>query len=575
MLVVTTPLEETFSTTEEMIFLGEWCKNNPSFFAKNNVKYHVLAEPWSDRKRRRQAYDKTWELYEKFIVELACILNHAHGIKMSVRCWKIICGPWLKMYINASYHFWECTSDLKAAHNITSTIFIRDGESAHVPKNMPEFEEKITQDHWNHYLCSMILRRQFKDIEIVETESKLLKIKPDHTASVKRRAFVFFMMLIGKFINRNNSYFVMNSYLPKIQQLILGLRLMSFPCFNVINDLIPHLTFNSHWRKKLKLNSSPSNDYERFLEDTIISNIPLVYLEGFRYLQKVASSNGWPESPSVIVTAASHITDDIFKVYAASKVALGSKLKLICHGGLGKHLYSDFQKHELDICDSYFTWGWSEYSSKCVKGFLIKETIKRKKDPGDYFVQVLLGEYKYVKSIGASPSYDQFINHYINDQIEFIANLDMHVRPKGLVKLGHDDEIHVEDKLAEKFTDIKIVAKAEDFPRLLRSARLIVTTYNATTLVESLASDVPTIAFWNPDCWEMVSSADKIFNSLRLSGIYHESPLSAARHLNSIWDDVDAWWKSRDVQCAVKEFLAVYGRVSNKPVSEIMHFIKN
>ena len=71
--------------------------------------------------------------------------------------------------------------------------------------------------------------------------------------------------------------------------------------------------------------------------------------------------------------SADYFSDDLFKYYCANSVLTGSKINLICHGGGGKFKYSDWQDIDFNICDNYFTWGWSESSSKCVQGFFIKD----------------------------------------------------------------------------------------------------------------------------------------------------------------------------------------------------------
>jgi putative transferase (TIGR04331 family) len=68
--------------------------------------------------------------------------------------------------------------------------------------------------------------------------------------------------------------------------------------------------------------------------------------------------------------------------------------------------------------------------------------------------------------------------------------------------------------------------------------------------LESLSANIPTIIYWNPRYWELRSSAIEDFLLLERAGIFHVSPESAAKKINEVWDDVDVWWKSEDVQSA-------------------------
>ena len=60
--------------------------------------------------------------------------------------------------------------------------------------------------------------------------------------------------------------------------------------------------------------------------------------------------------------------------------------------------------HEFEICDDYLTWGWSEYSNKCTRGFLpkpVKEVFNKKDN--NKFLLVLLDSFKHTKFIDSNP----------------------------------------------------------------------------------------------------------------------------------------------------------------------------
>ena len=76
---------------------------------------------------------------------------------------------------------------------------------------------------------------------------------------------------------------------------------------------------------------------------------------------------------------------------------------------------------------------------------------------------------------------------------------------------------------------------------LIKKSRLFISTYNATTYLESMAWNVPTIIFWDENCWELKEEAKPYFELLKSVGIFHNSPESAAKHMTNIWDNVDDW----------------------------------
>jgi putative transferase (TIGR04331 family) len=65
---------------------------------------------------------------------------------------------------------------------------------------------------------------------------------------------------------------------------------------------------------------------------------------------------------------------------------------------------------------------------------------------------------------------------------------------------------------------------------------------------------MPVVIYWNPHYWEIKKSAKVYFDKLKKAGVFHDSPESAARHVNLIWHDVKSWWDNKDVKDAVKSF---------------------
>ena len=75
--------------------------------------------------------------------------------------------------------------------------------------------------------------------------------------------------------------------------------------------------------------------------------------------------------------------------------------------------------------------------------------------------------------------------------------------------------------------------------------------------------NVPTVIFWNPNDWQLRDSAIPFFDMLKLVGILHDTPKSAADHINAIWEDVGLWWESDILQCTLETFKRRYCDISN------------
>lgn len=148
---------------------------------------------------------------------------------------------------------------------------------------------------------------------------------------------------------------------------------------------------------------------------------------------------------------------------------------------------------------------------------------------------------------------------YFADQCVFVSALPSAIRSQLTVRLFHTDLGW--DQVArwrDRFPDLRLDEGRSNINDLIRQSRLYISTYNATTYLESFTMNVPTVMYWNPNYWELRDSAIPYFDELRRVGIFHETPQSAARHVTAIWDDVDAWWTGQPVQEVLERFKARY-----------------
>ena len=108
----------------------------------------------------------------------------------------------------------------------------------------------------------------------------------------------------------------------------------------------------------------------------------------------------------------------------------------------------------------------------------------------------------------------------------------------------------------------------------LKRARIVVPTYNSTTILETLAFNIPTVTYFDPDTEKFNDNASKYFEMLSYVGILHYDPLSAVNFINSIWDDVETWWKSEDVQKAKRSFVKEFAHLPNKSTNMFFKQLK-
>jgi putative transferase (TIGR04331 family) len=98
------------------------------------------------------------------------------------------------------------------------------------------------------------------------------------------------------------------------------------------------------------------------------------------------------------------------------------------------------------------------------------------------------------------------------------------------------------------------------FSKIVKKAKIVIVAHNGTTLPENFSQAIPTLITWTPNWVEIRDDAKPIFAKFAEVGIFHEDPVSLAKHVSAIWDNVDAWWESKEVVEARELFCSQYAR---------------
>ncbi|MGA1764728.1 MAG: hypothetical protein ACO4A3_08620, partial [Ilumatobacteraceae bacterium] len=94
-------------------------------------------------------------------------------------------------------------------------------------------------------------------------------------------------------------------------------------------------------------------------------------------------------------------------------------------------------------------------------------------------------------------------------------------------------------------------------------ATLVVHNYLGTSWLETLAMNIPTVCFYDPNLYQPRAAAQPFVDALARVGIIHYSGREAARFVNSFRGDPSAWWKSAEVQEVREAFVARYANFSD------------
>lgn len=572
MFLITTADQHFWKTDEPILFLGEWCK----LFAQRSVweklSYEVLPYHWDDRKKLYRDYFYLDRLYEQTLLQMKDLLNQIHGVDHSLRYWRIVIGPWLYWFIQILYDRYQSILTAIESGKVTNTLINRYDAARWMPQDFSCFINWFANDDYNHYIYSWIIefigRMPFEIIAVGDGNNHKKQSNSIKNPFAPKKILKKLIGLYGKLVpDRFNQIVFVSSYLNVSDLIKLQLSLRQIPYLLPSDVEVPEADIDPDTRGKLSFKLG-KKEFETLLGKIIKEQIPLIYVEGYAQMNE-RSLNAYPEKPKVIFTANAYNSNEAFKFWVAYHVDRGVKLVGTQHGGhYGTGLWSSTEKHEVQIDDLYYTWGWKSDIYKNTKPLAVaklnkaKRVMRPKNDGRILLVLSTMPRYSY--HMYSVPVAASGTLSYFNDQYRFVRALSKENQKLLLVRLYHQDYGWSQmERWNSEFPEIECYQGSRSMLDQLRESRLFVCTYNATTYLETFAANFPTVMFWNPDHWELNPSAQPYFDELRRVGIFHDTPEFAAAKVNEIFHDPASWWNQPEIQRAKDEFCFQFARISD------------
>jgi putative transferase (TIGR04331 family) len=578
-VLVTTALEETWPKNgEPTLFLGEWCRIYTRSEQFGQINGEVADYHWDDREKLYRDYLWLDELYESALLCLTQKLNEIHGVNHSVRYWRILVGPWLGYFIHILFDRWFMLNTAVEKYKITECNIIKRDWDSFIPNDTFDFDYYFKRsDEWNEGLYSKILNIMFShrvNLSLIECSPFNDSLKANSEVDIKKKCTRQLVNFVNKISLGTERFFFQSTYLTPVVNLLLQLRLKQWPkiygAIDVRSKYTPLMSMRRWELNDLKTEyHHPCAQLVSFLASRYL---PMAYLEGYNDLSE-RSCLGRPSNPHVIFTSNSYWVDDAFKAYAAIKVDSGSKLVVGQHGGhYGMSPFSFNEKHQIDIADRWLSWGWDDRSRTNIFsiGNFREWNHFISYDPLGYALMVEMSLPRYSYHMYAIPVARQWLD-YFDEQKRFVSSLLSSLHGQLNIRLVPTDYGWCQfERWKDAFPKINLDQGKVNIRDQVKKCRLYISTYNATTYLESLAWNVPTIIFWKPEHWELKPEVIPYFDMLQSVGIFHKSPENAARKMIEVWDDVDEWWKSKEVQEARNTFCEQFSYIPKNLVDRLV-----
>ena len=581
-LLVTTSLEQTWQTADEIIFLGKWCNKYDNIAKLGEKKYKMLDYHWDDRQKLLNDYKYLNNLNKRLIKKLTIELNRYHKTNFTERYWKIIIGPWLITFIQIIFERYENLNNLFKKEKVNETIIAEINPNIMIPKNYEQFSRLTLTQTWNHFIYSSILNfdnfkfkidkkyHEFKNEERYENY-----LKPKSLLRINK-IYELFVRIFRK-MNKNEEILISESYLGLVDEIKLCLKLKTIPRFDTAYHL-PNSNISKN-RDKISLNYDCENIFEEFICELIPKQIPKSFIEDFNDIKIKSEEMCWPKKPKIVFT--SHFLQKTLQSrYVAENVEkFGTKLIHGQHGGVyGQYLFTSMQDYELDVCDKYLSWGWTLPDKEKIISFGILKNINKIKynKKSENLLMVLRSQTLYTHKLNSYSGTNQ-IAKYFEDNVNLCKELDKNIIENNLIlrlharKFGWNEDMLFKSQIPK----IKIDSGYLAIPKLLNESKLALHTYIGTGYLETLTSNFPTIIFANLKECLVNSETKEYLKILEKVNIFHDNYSSAAKFINNNWNNIDEWWNKEETQNARNIFCEKFAKLNKNKVKKIYRLIND
>jgi putative transferase (TIGR04331 family) len=313
--------------------------------------------------------------------------------------------------------------------------------------------------------------------------------------------------------------------------------------------------------RDILLSISTDDQFEKLVINLLPKFMPEYLLEEFEAYIQVAEKYSRFKSYFIVN---SYSTNVLFTYAASLGKVRGAKIISCQHGcGYGQHENNYCEFIERGFSDYYITWGWHDcyYPGAQILALPqpnLSRLMNRHKPRLDLVIWASNSVPRHVFRLMQYPVMPDMIPLYFSCKRKFVVSLDSDIRNFMVYRPCHIDYgwFEEEKNLLEEY-DIRI-EYSKVLPELLQKVKLYICDHLSTSCMEALVANTPSVFFWDYDLCREREDAKPAFDLLRMAGILFHDPVDAANKVNSIWDDVQGWWKEPKRQAARLEFMETF-----------------
>ena len=564
-----------------------WPKNSKNLFIADKYVYNflecsnelheyekVITADYLRESRDQLVSDSKFvdKKYNKYVKILAARLNKIHNKNYSTHYWKQSLSIAFLRYIT-TFHI---------TYKFCETYFDSNSFDCHILHKASYYTPFDFEDHRKCFFNSGFGHEQIFSLYInLFYPGRFKEVNIEYTGSVRKKLTlkqIFFYSAFYRFMV-NMFYFLSKGIIRS--KIKLGLLGAYFSVSNLetlrkkSDRKIWHLTFpkyhkgESHSinRAKRMMLSAYEDDFDKFDKfffSSVYYCMPKVFVEDYIAVESklIRQLKFYPKLKFIICENwISHTYNSITLALAQTK---GITHIYNEHNSFFHPYEGELIKYQADLSDVFLTLGWEDESNpKITKGaslFPFTSPVSSTKNFDILFIAGALG----IRASHYNAAWGNWEGNFkkgINFNINFFNNLTRNTIQK-ITYRGYpahkiknlqlyNKEFYYADKLESlNKADLQIPAKKQ-----IGEARLVIIDYLATSYIECLSMNIPTVIFWNKETILLNDQFSDFFNPLIKAGICQTNAKEAANFIEKIHENPEYWWYSDDVQKARKEFM--------------------
>lgn len=550
--------------------IGPWCFQDAEHIYPDWDKLDFI-NPFDTPEEMEEASHQTAALFETFIPDFKTYLNALHGTSFSAFSWRHLLTGWHILLIQVSY--------VRFLH-IKKFIALHKNEKLDVkiaPKNVKwtleishSLSQLVSRSDFDYWLSSLIIRELAPDHwTLIEDQDFQQECTPENQEQPESPPSSLRTKLRDKALSKIDSgrfdFIYGTAWRSQLFFCFLLNLLSAQKRKNTKEALRPLIT------KEMDTKKYFSDDYLRtidFLNKELLPQCfkdPVVFKKN---LEKASKTNCQSGKIRVI---GPDILREVEKLKTVLAHEAGEKIITTQHGCWYGNVSCAAISHMAEYTHrAFFSWGWKEH---LYEGNYIPL-------PSPLLTRVKKQRVKALK--GHAPSSLLLVDNIVNlrsariegqpmpaeiikrryDKKKFVETLTSQTLDRVIFRphIHHTAGIDEVSFMKKHFKNLNILTSKSMDETLLR-CKLFVSNHYGTTLHIALAANIPTVCYWD-NYPPLTPKAQQDFEKLKAQKILFDSPEDAAKHINDVWDNLDEWWQSPDVQRARKDWCYEYARTS-------------